>query len=167
MRNYLNMFLLILATSMSPFSYPCPRCGARYKMVEALRGHTCVSTQIHNHPTQKLCLNLKRWLIMHWGFFFCFIVLLSRHDSYKCKKWSARSFRGKTEYSHCENKDWKHHESRRTSVQDCHVGGWLLLWNLWGKSRICAHRQLKRGFIIQMLHLWQEAEEQYQVWNIL
>ncbi|XP_053490604.1 pogo transposable element with ZNF domain isoform X2 [Ictalurus furcatus] len=44
---------IVQATSMSPFSYPCPRCGARYKMVEALRGHTCFCCPDMTHTSVK------------------------------------------------------------------------------------------------------------------
>lgn len=32
-------------TTSTTISNSCPRCGAQFKMIEALRSHMCVSTQ--------------------------------------------------------------------------------------------------------------------------
>ncbi|XP_060778350.1 pogo transposable element with ZNF domain isoform X1 [Neoarius graeffei] len=44
---------IVQGTSISPLSYACPRCGARFKMVEALRGHMCFCCPDMTHASVK------------------------------------------------------------------------------------------------------------------
>ncbi|MCJ8728207.1 hypothetical protein PDJAM_G00001730 [Pangasius djambal] len=44
---------IVQGTSVSPLSYACPRCGARFKMVEALRGHMCFCCPDMTHTSVK------------------------------------------------------------------------------------------------------------------
>ncbi|XP_058248131.1 pogo transposable element with ZNF domain isoform X1 [Hemibagrus wyckioides] len=44
---------IVQGTSVSPLSYACPRCGAQFKMVEALRGHMCFCCPDMTHTSVK------------------------------------------------------------------------------------------------------------------